>query len=172
MRQTTRAVTSTRVENRSLCVYWRVAVSANSWLRSSGRRAYSRVPRSMTVRGLPLAKRSKIFPRSMPCLPVGGGVQGHPADRLLTLTPTFKGMGHETYTEGTPGEHVHVKGNRDGGRGSPPGRSRCAGGGGIPPGERRGQAANRHRLEGRKPAQGFSRRPAPRAGAFPDRDGS
>src|SRR5262249_9216798 len=107
----TRAVTSTRVENRSLCVYWRVAVSANSWLRSSGRRAYSRVPRSMTVRGLPLAKRSKIFPRSMPCLPVGGGVQGHPADRLLTLTPTFKGRLREPYV-GSATTYSHSRNER------------------------------------------------------------
>src|SRR5579872_5888554 len=96
MRQTTRAVTSTSVENNSLWVYWRVAVSANSWSRSSGRRAYSRVPRSMTVRGLPRANRSKTFPRSMPGLLTSGGAQVHYADKLRTRTPTFKGMVPDT----------------------------------------------------------------------------
>src|SRR5215471_4315579 len=99
MRQTTRAVTSTRVENRSLWVYWRVAVSVNNWSRSSGRRAYSRVPRSMTVRGRSCAKRSKIFPRSMPGLLIGS-VQAHHAHKIQTMTPTFKGMVQETKPPG------------------------------------------------------------------------
>src|SRR5688572_27723774 len=106
MRQTTRAVMSTSVENRSLWVYWCLAVSANSWSRSSGRRAYSSVPRSMTVRGLPSAKRSKIFPRSMARLLARMGVQVHHAYRVGTMAPTFKGMGFDRLRGGGRGGQV------------------------------------------------------------------
>src|SRR5262245_6920582 len=66
MRQTTRPISSTRLEKSSSLVYCLWAVASKSWSRGSGARPCSKAPRSMTLTGLSATNRSKIESRSIP----------------------------------------------------------------------------------------------------------